>query len=176
MVVCLVVQDIFEKNMLIKHFFSILTIYFFIILSNATSEGEVPKSPVSQLKSSLLIYGLFIISTKMNKKYWIPLIIVLGSIYMLYVFKDYNQKIKEDPELIHIKTSTIENVEYILYIITFVLLIVGFVHYLGEKKLEYKNNFSYQDFLLGIPACKKFTPANLKSISFMTSLKAAFMK
>ena len=72
------------------------------------------------------------------------------------------------------KTTTIENIEYILYIIAFILLITGFLHYLGEKKLEYKNNFSYTQFLLGQPLCKNFTPNNLKSISFTKAFKSIF--
>ena len=48
----------------------------------------------------------------------------------------------------------------------FVFAIAGF----GEKKYEYKNNFSYYKFFLGTPECS----GTLSKISYLTSIKHIF--
>ena len=34
----------------------------------------------------------------------------------------------------------------------------GFIIYLGEKKLEYGEEFSFMNFIIGNPICKGYTP------------------
>ena len=46
----------------------------------------------------------------------------------------------------------------------------GFLVYLGEKKIEYKKNFSYITFLFGAPACREIT----KHKNTINSLKLIF--
>jgi len=46
----------------------------------------------------------------------------------------------------------------------------GFLVYLGEKKIEYKKNFSYITFLFGAPACREIT----KHKNTINSLKHIF--
>ena len=37
-------------------------------------------------------------------------------------------------------------------------MIIGFILYLGEKKIEYKDKFNYITFIFGKPSCTNIFP------------------
>jgi len=166
------IQDILTNNMLIKHFLGLLTIYFFIRLTAPAPDPENVPTPFEQLYKSAFIYVIFIISTKMNYKYWTPFIILLGMLYMLSIYRDYNNQVKK-PEKYILQPSTIDTLEQMIYVITIITLILGFLHYLGEKKLEYKSTFNYWDFMIGKPSCKRYTPSSISSVPFSKMISIA---
>ena len=49
---------------------------------------------------------------------------------------------------------------------------IGFFVYMGEKKLEYKNDFDYITFFFGKGECRK----NNTNVSFTKALQTAFTK
>jgi len=51
------------------------------------------------------------------------------------------------------------------------VLIIGFIIYLGEKKIEYKNNFKYITFLFGNPKCKGYSPNTNYEEAFVSAFK-----
>jgi amino acid transporter len=57
-----------------------------------------------------------------------------------------------------------------LIIVVFILAIIGFMIYMGRKKFEYKNNFSYLTFIFGKVECK----GTISNIDYSTSLKHLF--
>jgi hypothetical protein len=66
-----------------------------------------------------------------------------------------------------------KNIVYIqktISIIGIILTISGFLIYMGEKKYEYKNKFSYITFLLGNSSCVNKTGNK----NIMNSLKHIF--
>jgi|688.fasta_scaffold606447_2 hypothetical protein len=139
------VQDAFNTNMAIKHLLGFLTLYFFVSLVDTTKY-----SPILKLLFSAIIYLCFMVSTKMNHKMWIAFISLLGIIYVLFIFKD---------SITDSKTKDmISYFQLVLVILCIILLMVGFIYYLGEKKIEYGNEFSYSKFLLGTQTCKLSTP------------------
>jgi NADH:ubiquinone oxidoreductase subunit 5 (subunit L)/multisubunit Na+/H+ antiporter MnhA subunit len=147
--------------MYIKHFLGFLTLYFFIVLID-----KEHKSPAEKLKNSILIYFAFIMSTKLHYMAWIPFIIVISTIYILYIVKDqieYSpEKISEEKKLNSDNTkghiALILKIQTVLSIIAIIILIFGFVYYLGEKKIEYHKNFDYLSFLFSNANCKLDTP------------------
>jgi hypothetical protein len=81
---------------------------------------------------------------------WTYFISVLGVIYVSFVFKD---SLTNYP----IFQKYMDRIQLVLVIIAFILLLLGFVYYLGEKKIEYKKDFSFKKFMLGAPYCKNNT-------------------
>jgi hypothetical protein len=57
-----------------------------------------------------------------------------------------------------------------LSIAVFILIFIGFMIYMGRKKYEYKNNFSYLTFIFGKVECK----GTISNIDYSTSLKHVF--
>ena len=55
-------------------------------------------------------------------------------------------------------------------IVVFILIFIGFMIYMGRKKYEYKNNFSYLTFIFGKVECK----GTISNIDISTSLKHVF--
>ena len=50
--------------------------------------------------------------------------------------------------------KNISNIQKLIYIVTIVLTVIGTLIYLGRKKLEYKEQFNYYNFIIGNPNCK----------------------
>jgi len=156
------IQRILDCNIYIKHIFSFLTLMFFVILS-APIGGSMKVNDI--LIKGFILYILFIILTKTNHIVFLIIIILLGVLYLLVLkineIKDSNNKELED------RLNVIYN--YISYLIL-ILLIIGFLMYMGEKKIEFKNKFEYSKFIFGIPYCRGVSP----KVSFLKSLKYAF--
>jgi len=145
-------QEAFQTNMLIKHLLGFLTLYFFISIVDTTQN-----TPAFKLLSSIIIYICFIISTKMNQTMWIVFITLLAFVYMLYVFRDSIEGEQTKTNISYIQLGAV--------ITAMAVLLSGFIYYMGEKKIEYKSDFSYGTFLFGTPTCKGYTPEIRKSVT-----------
>ena len=58
-----------------------------------------------------------------------------------------------------------------MYTIFFVVLVIGFIIYVGEKKIEYKKKFKYSTFIFGKPSCKGKSPNTKLVESFVHAFK-----
>jgi hypothetical protein len=145
-------QELMNTSMVAKHLFAFMTLIFFVVISNMKDSIDAGNIVLI----SVVIYLWFLISTRVHLSVWIGLIILLGIIYLLQLYenilKDKNQSSN---------AVTIENIQVgkkILSYFSLVVTLIGFIIYLGEKKLEYGNEFSYLTFILGNPKCKGYTP------------------
>ena len=146
------VQNALNTYMVLKHILGFLTLYFFVSLTDTSKY-----SPQLKLLFTLAIYLFFMISTKMESKLWISFISLLGFVYVLFIVKD----LITDPKMV----EYISYIQSVLVISAIIILFIGFVYYLGEKKIEYKNDFSFSKFFIGTPVCKSYTPPINKSMS-----------
>jgi hypothetical protein len=154
------VQDLFNENMLMKHLLGFLTLYFFVNLVDTS--GFSGKTPVQKLYVSFGIYLVFMMSTKLNLKMFYVFILSLMGIYVLYIIKDTSKD--EDQK------KMISNVQTLMSLVSAVALVVGFFYYMGQKKIEYGNKFSFTTFLLGNPSCRHANPKIKKSIKDVLSI------
>ena len=161
-------QKILLENMLFKHLFGYFTMVFFVVLSAPIDNKSLQKV----IPEALLLYLIFILITKVNTHIFYILIILLGICYLITLQKNYeidnniNNSNEKDSNRIKLYNSILNGI----YIIIFVLLILGIIIYMGEKKIEYNKNFSYQTFFFGKPLCKYETP----KISIQNAIKHAF--
>ena len=156
------IQDLLSKNELLKHFIGFLTLLFFVVLTDTNVKKQ--KFNVT-FTNSLKLYLLWLILINNEKNFFIFNLIITGALYIIYLNKQDYEDEPDNPNLILF--DKIEKVIYILFIIS---LLSGFIIYLGQKKFEYKNKFSYYHFVFGKPGCKGSSP----DISYLNSLKMAF--
>ena len=147
------IQDLFDKNIYIKHLLGFLTLYFFVSLV----DDELKYNAIYKLLMTSAIYLVFLFSTKMYYKSWLGFISLLGLVYIISIIKEI---FKNDDKLLNI----LSYIQYGLGVVAIVLLILGMLYYMGEKKIEYKDKFSYQKFFFAAPACRGETPSIDKSI------------
>ena len=127
---------------------------------------------------SVLLYGFFMFLSKLNYIIWF---IVFGIFAVIYVSHVYLNQIESENQINRSKigdntvspdaddrmptqniTEKIETIKTIQKYLLFAVLpttLIGFIHYLGEKKIEFgPNKFNYTQFLFGKPICKDFSP------------------
>jgi Na+/H+ antiporter NhaC len=102
-------------------------------------------------------------------------LIVTAVIYILYLKRQELAKkeetaSKKEKEEIAKKHDLIIKINNGLIIVVFILTIIGFFVYMGRKKFEYKNNFSYLTFIFGKIECK----GTSSKIDYLTSVKHLF--
>lgn len=102
------IHDFFVNNPMIKYIFGFFILYFFISLADT----EDKHSKKEKLILSIVIYIIFLMSGKMDKKYWLIFIVLLGVVYLLSIVKFNNN---------------MEIIEYLLLIVGFLILILGFI-------------------------------------------------
>jgi hypothetical protein len=146
------------NSMVSRHLVAFLTLTFFIVVTDTELDDTMPFATV--LMTSAIIYLWFLISSKMTANWWLALAILLASLYIIDLYDENHPKAKIDFKPIK---------EGILGVAA-ALTLVGFLIYVGEKKLDYKSDFSYTTLLLGTKECKR-TP-NVQS--YWKSLEAAF--
>ena len=94
----------------------------------------------------------------------------MAIIYIIQLIKkDYinDENVPEETE----NYKKIILVEKALFVLFYIVLVLGFIIYLGEKKIEYKNKFKYMTFIFGKPSCKGKSPDTKLIESFLAAFK-----
>jgi len=159
------VQNLLESNIYLKHIIAFLTLSFFVILTDTTSNYKSNEI----FSISFILYILFIILARNNKVFFIINLVILAILYVMKLqLTDYEKNVDEKSNDIFYERLLI--LEKVLTVIFFILLICGFLIYMGEKKIEYKNKFNFITFFFGKPSCKLNSP----SVNYVESFLAAF--
>jgi hypothetical protein len=145
------VQQAFQSNMLLKHFLGFLTLYFFVTL--ADTSDTLPSDLGHRFGIALIIYLFFILSTRVNFRFWVPSMICLGAIYIIELFKQDEKKKDENQRDKH-RIEQFLKAQQILIGISSLLMLIGFIVYVGEKKSEYGRQFQWGTFFFGKTNCK----------------------
>jgi ABC-type Fe3+ transport system permease subunit len=156
---------------MVKHVMVYLTITFLIVLL----ENFPDKNLYKIFSVSLYLYVIFIFISKTEYGFFIFILIVTAVIYILYLKRQELAKkeetaSKKEKEEIAKKHDLIIKINNGLIIVVFILTIIGFFVYMGRKKFEYKNNFSYLTFIFGKIECK----GTSSKIDYLTSVKHLF--
>lgn len=155
------VQAIFNSNMYVKHTLGFLTLLFFVTLTIPELKEED-----NFFGYTTLIYLWFIMMAKCYYTIWF---IVFGLVGILYVTQMYKGDLKKKEE--QQDMGTLKQVESIIVVITGIMTLLGFLIYMGAKKREYAKNFSYLQFVFGMPSCRGKSP---KFPGYLTLLSHAF--
>ena len=147
-----------------------LTITFLVVLLE-----DLDKNLVEVFLVSFYLYLVFILISKTEFGFFIAIIILTAVIYVLYLKRNEIAKRKEDStneelEKLEKTKNLIIKINNGISIVVFILIFIGFMIYMGRKKYEYKNNFSYLTFIFGKVECK----GTISNIDYSTSLKHVF--
>jgi hypothetical protein len=144
-------QRLFTNSMYLKHICAFFTLVFFIVIT----------SPIKSKKhifiKSILVYIFFVLVTKTHPYFFLIILFLLAFCYIIALQKedlDTNEKETINEEEITKNNKIIDNVIFLIYVIVFILTIIGILIYMGEKKIEFKNDFSYNYFFFGVPKCR----------------------
>ena len=138
------VQRIFSNSMLVKHSFGFMTLLFFVVLT-------IPEMQQQEYMFgyTALVYVWFIMMAKCYYTIWF---VVFGMVGLLYLLQLYEKRLKDEEK--EEKKEIIDKGKEGLTISALILTVLGFLIYMGAKKLEYKKEFKYITFLFGKPNCK----------------------
>ncbi len=144
-------QDVLVNNMILKHLFGFLTLFFFVVF---VEPEHSDKTFLYQISMAIGLYIWFIFTTRMEIHAFALFIIVLFSLYMFNIYFDKNHKDNNTDE----KEVFKENINRYGLLLGVLITIIGFTSYVGQKKIEYGNRFNWTSFFIGHPECKKETP------------------
>jgi len=169
------IQSLLVNNVYLKHFIAFLTLMFFVVLTDSSSQK---KKFIVIFTDSIKLYFLWLLLINSDKKFFVLGLILLAILYILQLIKnDYinNKKINEEiNEEINNKNkerlSLIKNIEKVIFLIFFIVLVLGFIIYMGEKKIEYKDKFKYITFIFGKPSCRGKSP----EVKYLEAFTSAF--
>ncbi len=145
-----------------KHILGIILIFIFIMLEggwsfnqevdNMESNNWASANAIDTLIIGILIYTLFIISSKSRLVFNIIFYTLVFILYIINTQRSYYYVRKI------IKDETNDKIilyEKIILGISVFVLIYGFIDYIIYQKKNYKSNFSWYIFLNGVHKCKK---------------------
>ena len=149
------IQNVMKNNVFVKHIFAFLTLTFFVVLVDPLYAQTLQ----STLYNSAILYILFLVLINTHVFFFVLSMFCLGCIYLL------NIKRKEENA-----SQWYGDLVQALYVVFGLSTSVGFLVYMGEKKIEYKKSFDYLTFIFGKPTCRGFSPKT----KYFDALFAAF--
>lgn len=150
-------QYLLNNSMLAKHILGYMTLLFFIVL--ASNENY---TATRALADSFLLYFIFLCSTRMSFHSFIVFLFLTAILYIIQLYQ--TKKDGKDDDTLQRKLETFKKiVQYTMLIV----LVAGFLLYWLEKKIEYKNKFSFSTFMLGKPVCKFNKPSTTSIFRFI---------
>lgn len=153
----------------------ILGYFLFFYLVTLTDKKYVSEHPIEKMLKTFMYYLLFLLTTRLEPKVILFVIILIFIINFLQINKEHylellkNKKEKEDIywitlhnpielKLFKVKKEQLEmldNIENILYYVLISSIIIGFVSFYGELKYMKKDsNISYYRLLFDRNICK----------------------
>ena len=145
-------RELLSTNMVAKHILIIIILYFSINFSNK----EDAEHPIKNLYTTLKIYLLFILFSKMNIYFTIFTLLLLAIVYALDKYITYIRYNKKNNNKDEKNEKLIENLillsdSLIIFIILCILL--GFTLYLYQQYSDHKKNWSICKFIFGSIKC-----------------------
>jgi hypothetical protein len=176
------VQALLEGNVFLSHIIGLFTMLFFVVIAG---EDLADENLGWTFTTALVLYILFVLSSKMNIYLWIISFFLLICFYIIVLYEKQDGKliIKSNPSQnaqdsqqnkikkpLSIFGIDIDTIKTTLGFIILGSILLGFIIYFGEKRIEYGKNFRFDYFLLGKPTCRGYT----QNTPVLESLQKAF--
>jgi hypothetical protein len=136
----------------LKHFVGFLTLLFFVVLQSPSESFNL----FHAFKNATILYILFLLLVSSHHYTFITAMVLLTISYLITL------KIKENDAIYNHKKSKVrlqassdnmKQIQLYLHYIIVIVIVFGFLSYLGSKKSEYKKNFNYFTFIFGKTVC-----------------------
>ena len=137
------------RRLLKKRYIILIVVFIAIFLYIDSKDDDVNKLDfLKTLIKSLVIFIIFIISTKSDGIYTF---IFLGLCGLLYIENKY---LLNNDDFTLISKDTLEIIKKVIFGISILVLLFGCIKYFLKKKKQYKSTFSLRTYLLGVEVCK----------------------
>lgn len=156
-------QELFTNNMIIKHVIGIITLYISIVLTLSNDF-----SPIQGIIVTLILYIWFLLTTRCDRYFFIAVLFCISIAFFIKQYRNYYYKHNIQ------KKRKLKHFEFFMYITSIILTFIGCIIYLGEKKLQLKNKFSYKDFIIGKTNCNFDRSVFYNKHSYFTYFMSAF--
>ena len=139
------VQRILSTNMFVVHMLGLMSMYFFILLTDNDiySRNDNLLYPIQQ---AFEMYLFFILLTRTNAQFTFPIIFMLFTILILDNMIKHLEKSKDQSRKNQSNIKTGKKLIKALFYIAVSLTVYAFFLYLGEKRMEYKINSVLYNF------------------------------
>ena len=140
-------RDLLENNQRVKHLVGIFILFFSVGIFSSPGID-----PIETFKTTLTIYIMFILFTRMSLNFTIVVFILLAINYSIWNYIDYF-KYKEDDK--YYKTiDRLNEIQKTIYSIIIVTILIGFTLYFKKQYKTYKKDWSTSKFIFGVKKCK----------------------
>jgi len=140
-------QKLAFTNIYVQHLFAFLAFFFLITIVDIQNNQSVQETWLK----TVIVYLIFIVTTKMKLWGVLTLIVLLITDLTLRAHILYRQKQGDKPEQIYNYLQARRIIRYVIFLV----VIVAFIHYLIYQEKEYKDRFSLSKFLLGTGKCHR---------------------
>ena len=161
-------QKILVTSRISKLIVVFLSLFIFVILSNNSSKHE---NPFITLKNTVLLFIIFILATKNRPFITLVFLSLWFIIFFIELYKKYkfpyikniknNYILGNNHKLFREKYTTntdmyivLHNLQIIIFVLSIVLLLIGFILYYNGKRNEYGTLWSKIIFFIGSEKCK----------------------
>ena len=160
------IQKVMTENIYVKHIFAFLTLVFFVVLVDPLKSQTLNGT----LGTSVFLYVVFLLLINTNVVFFL---LSMGCLAIMYLLKiKQNEPVSTPGVSVDIVPPQWMDQTYSALQLTFAIsTMVGFLVYMGEKKIEYKNKFRYLTFIFGKPSCRGFSPQTKYIQSFVAAFK-----
>jgi hypothetical protein len=141
-------QTLLKTSMLAKHVTGFILLFFLVIY---VKPDNVDNQILYNIGLSAIIYIWFFMTTRCPFPLLILNIVLLIIIYIIDIRKT---RLTDDKDKNKKELNDLENYQKIITVIIILFTIIGFVYYFGQKKLEYRDQFSIYKFLVGTRTCR----------------------
>lgn len=154
-------QNELKTSKYFRHIIGILLVFVFIMLEGGWSfdDDTNNKAPNNWASGNVMhtilfafgIYTIFIISSKSKL---LPNLIFFGLVLVLYLFNTQRNYYYERKLITEEQNQRIIYICKFIFLCAIIVLMYGFIDYIGYQKQEYGNRFNWSTFILGASKCK----------------------
>jgi hypothetical protein len=142
-------HELLKSNMFAKHILVFMILYFTI---SFTSHNDAP-DPKKNLIAAALVYGFFIMFTRMRLNITICAFFVLMILYLLSEFITYYTS--HPGKVTHNRMEILTDIQKTLYFLLPMIVLYGFIVYMYDQyRVNGKNKSKLLKIIFGVPRCK----------------------
>lgn len=155
-------QRVLKNNIYVKHLVGIFLIFMFIMLeggwefhsslSNSNINNWSNGNCITSLIFALVLYIIFLLTSKMRFFYTI---LFFSLLFLLYITNTQRLNYKKKNKISDVINHNIIKIEYWLFWLLPIILIIGVIDYYFYKKTELGKKFNFFTFIIGCTQCKK---------------------
>jgi hypothetical protein len=150
-------QLLLKNKIWAKHLVALLTIFFFVNVTTSALNWNLG----IKFGFSVVLYVIFMFSQQSEYASQIGFIMIILIIYVLQLVRDQmNTQADNDKTLtpeqsaeMRNQTAAMGKVQIGLFVTSLIMIAVGHIAYVGKKKLQFRQGFSYWKMLVGTGQC-----------------------